>query len=149
MRSSRKAFLLSLLAGVILFGYSQYAFASQVEVGLAKSDIIENSDNRQIHSIELEFENASFLFLTLGKSEFDIYQNGQKIGQGQLDNFVLPPLSKILVDGTFVTDSKISNEQTNNIRIDGVLNYDLLVVSIDIPFVYHPTQEQAREFIQN
>lgn len=147
MRSSRKVVLIAFLVGVILFGYSQYAFASQIEVGLTRSDIIEEDEKGFVYEIELEFENASFLLLTLGKSQFDIYDNGKKIGSGNLDNFVLPPLSKISVDGTFVTDSKISDDKTNNLRIDGILDYDLRFLSIDIPFVYYPTNDQAREFI--
>jgi len=33
------------------------------------------------------------------------------------------------------------------VKISGVTKYDLLVTSIDVPFVYYPTEEQAREFI--
>ncbi len=147
MRASRKGVLIALLVGVILFGYSQYAFASQIEIGLAKSDIIEESEERFVYKLELEFENSSFLFLTLGESQFDIYENGEKIGSGTLDNFLLPPLSTITVDGTFVTDEKLTDDKTNNLRIDGVLDYNLRIISIDIPFVYYPTSDQAREFI--
>jgi hypothetical protein len=49
------------------------------------------------------------------------------------------------VKGTFHTDA--NSDESHSVKISGVTKYDLLVTSIDVPFVYYPTEEQAREFI--
>ncbi len=53
-----------------------------------------------------------------------------------------------LVDGTFQADTKL---KTGNdipiVEISGVTTYDVLFTSIDVPFVFYPSEDQAREFI--
>ena len=39
------------------------------------------------------------------------------------------------------------NTEGNFSIITGTTKYDVFFTSIDIPFVYHPTEEQAIEFI--
>ena len=51
------------------------------------------------------------------------------------------------VQGTFVTDSNGVYEETPEVKISGTTKYDAFVTSIDVPFVFYPTQEQASEFI--
>lgn len=146
MKSSKKvAIIVIIVAG--LFGYSQYASASQIGVVIIDSKVLSEDERGTTKSLQLEFDNPSLLTLTAGETDFVIYSDDKKIGDGTLETFVLPPLGKSLVDGTFQTDSKNESQNDGVVKITGVTTYDVLFTSIDVPFVYYPTGEQARKFI--
>ncbi len=129
-----------------IFGYSQYASASQIGVIITKSDLIEENDKESKYNVELKFQNPSFLTLTAGETEFFVVADDEMIGKGKLNSFVLPTLGSSFVEGTFTTTSD-SDSENPVVKITGVTKYDVLITSIDVPFVYYPTEEQAREFI--
>ncbi|KAF6243043.1 hypothetical protein C6988_04965 [Nitrosopumilus sp. b1] len=148
MQKSRKATLLILLVvGVGFFGYSQYASASQINAIITESSLLEENERGSAHNIQLEFDNPSLLLLTAGETDFIITADEKQIGEGELQSFVLPPMSKAKVDGVFLTYSDQKSDETQTIRITGVTQYDVLFTKIDVPFVYYPTEVQAREFI--
>lgn len=147
MNSSKKAGIVVLFVlGMSIFGYSQYASASQIGVSINQSELLHEDNNGQNYNVELLFENPSLLILTAGETEFFVISNDEIIGKGNLESFTLQPLSSSYVKGTFHTDVN-SNDNSHSIKISGVIKYDLLMTSIDVPFVYYPTEEQAREFI--
>jgi len=147
MKSSKKRGLIILfLLGMGIFGYSQYASASQIGVSITQSELLNEDEKGSNYNIELQFENPSLLILTAGETEFFIIANNEMIGEGQLEPFTLQPLDSSYVKGTFHTDSNV-DEESQSIKISGVTKYDLFFTSIDVPFVYYPTEEQAREFI--
>ena len=86
------------------------------------------------------------LVLTAGETDFFVLADDVKIGEGQLEPFVLPSIGSNSVKGTFTTNSN-SDSESPVVKITGVTNYDLFFISIDVPFIYYPTDEQAREFI--
>jgi len=86
------------------------------------------------------------LILTAGETEFFIISNDEIIGKGNLESFTLQPLDSSYVKGTFHTDVN-SDDESPSVKISGVTKYDMIITSIDVPFVYYPTEEQAREFI--
>lgn len=146
MKSSKKGglFVLFVLA-MSIFGYSQYASASQIGVSVAQSELLDENENSSNYNIELKFENPSLLIMTAGETEFFVISNDEIIGKGKLEPFMLQPLDSSYVKGTFHTDS--NNAESESVKITGLTKYDLLITSIDVPFVYYPTEEQAREFI--
>ena len=147
MKSSKKGGLIVLfLLGMSIFGYSQYASASQIGVSLAQSELLSENDESSNYNIELRFENPSLLIMTAGETEFFVILNDEMIGKGKLEPFTLHPLDSSYVKGTFHTDSN-DNGESQSVKITGITKYDLLITSIDVPFVYYPTEEQAREFI--
>jgi hypothetical protein len=147
MKSSKKAGIVVLfLLGMSIFGYSQYALASQIGVSISQSKLLDETESGSNYNIELRFENPSLLIMTAGETEFFVIADDEIIGKGQLELFTLYPLDSTFVKGTFHTDSN-TNKESQLIKITGVTKYDLVVASIDVPFVYYPTQEQAREFI--
>ncbi len=147
MKSSKKGGLIVLFVlGMSIFGYSQYASASQIEVSITQSELLNENENGSDYNIELQFENPSLLILTAGETEFYIIANNEIIGEGQLVPFTLQPLDSSYVKGTFHTDSNV-DEESKSIKISGVTKYDIFFTSIDVPFVFYPTEEQAREFI--
>jgi hypothetical protein len=146
MKSSKKAGIVVLvLLGMSIFGYSQYASASQIEVSINQSELLNENEKGSNYNIELEFKNPSLLILTAGETEFFIISNDEIIGKGNLESFTLQPLDSSFVKGTFHTDA--NSDEAHSVKISGVTKYDLLVTSLDVPFVYYPTEEQAREFI--
>jgi len=147
MKSSKKKGLIVLFVlGVSIFGYSQYASASEIEVSITQSELLNENEKGSDYNIELQFENPSLLILTAGNTEFFIIANNEMVGAGQLDPFTLQPLGNSYVKGTFHTDSNV-DEESQSVKISGVIKYDVFFTSIDVPFVYYPTEEQAREFI--
>jgi hypothetical protein len=131
---------------VSIFGYSQYASASEIGVSITQSELLNENEKGSNYNIELQFENPSLLILTAGNTEFFIIANNEMVGAGQLDPFTLQPLGNSYVKGTFHTDSNV-DEESQSVKISGVIKYDVFFTSIDVPFVYYPTEEQAREFI--
>ena len=147
MKSSKKVGLIILFVlGMSIFGYSQYASASQIGVSVVQSELLHENEENSNYNIELRFENPSLLIMTSGETEFFVISNDEMIGKGKLEPFTLYPLDSSYVKGTFHTDSNDSAE-SQSVKITGTTKYDLLITSIDVPFVYYPTEEQAREFI--
>ena len=148
MKSSRKAGVIVLFVlGMSIFGYSQYASASQIVVSISQSELLNENEKGSNYNVELQFENPSLLILTAGATEFFVISNDEIIGKGNLESFTLQPLDSSYVKGTFHTDVN-SDDESQSVKISGVIKYDLIVTSIDVPFVYYPTEEQTREFIQ-
>ena len=147
MEASKKIgiFVLFVL-GISIFGYSQYASASQIGVSITESELLDKTEFGSNYNIELKFDNPSLLILTAGETEFFVIANDSMVGKGNLESFTLEPLSSSMVKGSFHTNSQDS-DKSQSVKITGVTKYDVLFTSIDVPFVYYPTEEQAREFI--
>jgi hypothetical protein len=86
------------------------------------------------------------LTLPAGETEFFVFYDNEIVGKGNLESFTLYPISSIYVEGTFTTN--LNSDESKSVRISGITKYDLLVTTIEIPFGYHPTEEQTRKFIQ-
>ena len=147
MENSRKILIIVFVIGMGVFGYSQYALASQIGVMITQSDLIEENEQFSSYDIELKFENPSLLILTAGETDFFVIADDKTVGEGKLEPFTLSALSSKSVSGTFQTESNLESENLPIVKISGVTKYDVLFSSIDVPFVYYPTEEQAREFI--
>lgn len=61
MRSSRKIAIIVVIA-VGLFGYSQYASASQISAHITQSNLIEENDRESTYDVELRFDNPHCWF---------------------------------------------------------------------------------------
>lgn len=147
MKTAKKGgIVILLLLCMSIFGYSQYASASQIGISINQSELLNENESGSDYNVELQFENPSLLLLTAGETEFFVIANDEIIGKGKLEPFTLNPLDSSYVKGTFHTDSD-TNEESVSVRITGVTKYDVFVTSLDVPFVFYPTEEQAREFI--
>ena len=140
----KKSTIILFLLLLSIFGYSQFQSASQISVSISENAIINENDSE--YEIELEFTNPSLLTLPAGKSEFFVFYDNEKVGKGDLESFTLYPISSISVKGTFTTDT--NSDESKSVKISGIIKYDLLVTTIEIPFDYYPTKEQTRKFIQ-
>ena len=140
----KKSAIILFLLLLSIFGYSQFQSASQISVSISENAIINENDSE--YEIELEFTNPSLLALPAGKSEFFVFYDNEIVGKGDLESFTLYPISSISVKGTFTTDT--NSDESKSVKISGIIKYDLLVTTIEIPFDYYPTKEQTRKFIQ-
>ncbi len=147
MEKSRKGIIIVFVIGMSIFGYSQYALASQIGVVVIESDLIKKTDKGSSYNVELEFENPSLLILTAGDTDFFVIANGKTVGEGKLEPFTLPALGNSSVSGTFQTESNEKSQEVPVVMISGITKYDVLFSTIDVPFVFYPTEEQAKEFI--
>ena len=147
MNNSKKVVIISFILAMSIFGYSQYASASQIGVMIIESDLIEKTEKGSSYNVELKFENPSLLMLTAGETDFLVIADGKTIGEGKLEPFSLPPLNSISATGTFQTESETKQNEDSLVKISGITKYDVLFSTIDIPFEFYPTKEQAREFI--
>ena len=147
MKSSKKksTIILFLLLASIL-GYSQYQSLSEISVNISDNTIINEDKNNLNYKIELEFENPSLLTLPVGETEFFIFYDSKITGKGNLESFTLYPISSSYSSAIFVTDQKL--DEPKSVKISAITKYDLLNMSIEIPFDYYPTDEQTRKFIQ-
>ena len=147
MKASSKAVIVIItVLGVGIFGYSQYASASQIGVVVAQSELVGENGHTSTYSVELEFENPSLLVLAAGESEFFVISEEQTVGEGKLEPFVLPAMGSSTAKGTFQTELEEFDE-SEGLKISGLTKYDVFFTSMEIPFVFYPTQEQVREFI--
>ena len=140
----KKSTIILFLLLLSIFGYSQFQSASQISVSISENAIINENDSE--YEIELEFTNPSLLTLPAGKSEFFVFYDNEIVGKGDLESFTLYPISSISVKGTFTTDT--NSDESKSVKISGVIKYNLLTTTIEIPFDYYPTKEQTRKFIQ-
>jgi len=147
MNKSRKVLIIAFVIGMSIFGFSQYASASQIGVIITESDLIEKTDQGSSYNVILEFENPSLLMLTAGETDFLVIADGKTIGEGTLEPFTLPSLGSSSTSGTFKTESNTESEEVPIVMISGITKYDVLFSTIDVPFVFYPTEDQAREFI--
>ncbi len=85
--------------------------------------------------------------LTTGQTDFFVIADGKTIGEGSLEPFTLPALGSISTNGILQTESSNKSDETPKVKISGITKYDVLFSTIDIPFVFYPTEDQAREFI--
>ena len=72
MRKGKKSLIVLLILGMGLFGYSQYAFATQIGVIITQSELLTENENGATYNVELEFSNPSLLILNAGKTNFII-----------------------------------------------------------------------------
>ena len=147
MRPSKKTFLIILFLGVGIFSYTQYIAASNIGVIVIQNELLEKNDNISVYNLQLEFENPSLLVLNAGETDFEITVEDKKIGDGILEPFVLSSMSKATVNGVYLKEDQAVKEQSSNVKISGITKYEVFFTSLEIPFIYFPTDDQAREFI--
>ena len=140
----KKSTIILFLLLLSIFGYSQFQSASQISVSISEN--VNINENNSEYEIKLKFTNPSLLTLPAGKSEFFVFYDNEIVGKGDLESFTLYPISSVSVKGTFITDA--NSDESKSVKISGIIKYNLLVTTIEIPFDYYPTIEQTRKFIQ-
>jgi len=151
-KNSKIIMIIAIIGAVGAFGYFQYVSVTHLHVAIVNSKIIERTNDGTLYNMQLEFKNPSLMILNVGKTDFVISVEGQDLGSGILEPFTIPALGKTVEKTPFLADNTILDKynKTDNIpsvKLTGITKYDFLFASINIPFTYYPTQDEAREFI--
>jgi hypothetical protein len=61
-------------------------------------------------------------------------------------------MGKIASPAPFTADNKIldkynKSDSVPNVKLTGTSKYGISVISVNVPFTYYPTEQEAREFI--
>ena len=149
MRASKKLGIVILFLGICVFGYSQYISASNIGVIVTGNEFLEKKNSVSVYNVQLEFENPSLLVLNAGETDFTITVEDTKIADGVLEPFILSSMSKASVNGVYLKEDlfDIEENKSPNVKISGITKYDVFFTTLEIPFIYFPTDTQAREFI--
>ncbi len=149
MRVSKKIGIIILFLGIGIFGYSQYISASNIGVIVTQNEFLEKKDTVSVYNVQLEFENPSLLVLNAGETDFTITVEDTKIADGVLEPFILSSMSKASVNGIYLKEdlTEVEENQSLTVKISGITKYDVFFTTLEIPFVYFPSDDQAREFI--
>ncbi|MDE1769354.1 MAG: hypothetical protein KGI28_02205 [Thaumarchaeota archaeon] len=151
-RRSKVIIIVGIIAAVALFGYSQYLSATNLSISILQSKAIQKNDNNSLYNMTLQFKNPSVLPLTVGKTDFVISINNENLGTGTLQPLVIPPMGKIASQAPFLADNTIlhkydTTDNVPNIKLTGTSEYGIMGMTVNVPFTYYPTQQEAREFI--
>jgi LEA14-like dessication related protein len=151
-RRSKVITIVCVIAIVGFFAYSQYLSATNLSISILQSKIVQKNDNNSLYNMTLQFKNPSVLPLTVGKTDFTISINDENLGTGTLQPLVIQPIGKTVSLAPFLADNTIlhkynTSDTVPNIKLSGTSKYEILIITVNVPFIYYPTQQEAREFI--
>jgi len=151
-RRSKVIMTVCIIVVIGIFAYSQYVSATHLSTSILESKIIQRNNNNSIYNMTLQFQNPSLLPITIGKTDFIISINDENLGTGTLQPIIIPPMEKITSQTQFNAYNTIlhkydKNESVPKIKLTGTSKYEIMIISVNVPFIYYPTEPEAREFI--
>jgi LEA14-like dessication related protein len=154
LRRSKVVIIVVVILIIGIFTYSQYLSATHLSISILETKTIQRDNNNSVYNMTLQFKNPSLFPLNVGKTEFIITINDENLGTGTLQPLVIPPMGKIVSQAPFTADNVVlhkydKNKNIPNIKLSGMSRYEVLIVSVNVPFTYYPTEEEAREFIHS
>ena len=151
-RSKAVIIAVCIVAAVGIFAYSQYLSATHLSISILESKVIQRNAGNSLYNMTLQFQNPSLLPINVGQTDFVISINNENLGTGTLQPLVIPPMGKIASQAPFTADNTIlaKYDKSNvvpNVKLSGTSKYGISVISVNVPFTYYPTEQEAREFI--
>jgi LEA14-like dessication related protein len=153
MEKRTKIIVISIIvAAVGVFGFIQYLSVSQLHVSIIQSKVVDRTSQGTLYNLQLQFNNPSLLFLTVGRTSFAVSANGENLGNGVLQPSVIPAMGKTVAQTPFLADTAVLDKYNNtsnvpSLVLTGTSQYNVLFTTVSIPFTYYPTQDQSRAFI--
>ena len=152
MERRSKIAIVCIVAAVGIFGFVQYLSVSHLHVSIVQSKIMERTNQGTLYNLQLQFNNPSLLILNVGKTDFLVLANGENLGTGILQPSTIPALGKTVSQTPFLADNAVldkynGTDNTPSLKLTGTSKYDLIFTSVNVPFTYYPTQQEARDFI--
>lgn len=141
------------VAAIGIFAYSQYLSATHLSISIVESKIIQRNADNSIYNMTLQFQNPSLLPINVGQTDFSIsINNNENLGTGMLQPLVIPPMGKTASQASFSADNTIldkynKSDNVPNVKLIGTSKYGISIISVNVPFSYYPTEQEAREFI--
>ena len=102
----------------------------------------------------LQFKNPSLLPISVGQTDFTISINNENLGTGILQPLVIPSMGTVSSHAPFTADNTIldkynKNQNVPSVVLTGTSKYEIAIMSVNVPFTYYPTEQEAREFIHS
>ena len=130
----RKAGVIVAIA-LVAFGVSQYVAATGIAVSVTGSEFVESNAAGSTYDLSISVSNPTLFPINVGDTEFAVSEGGKVIGSGVIESFVMPIMGSAVVEGAYFVDSGAS-QNSADVRISGTTEYNLLFVSVSIPFEY-------------
>lgn len=151
-RSKAVIIAVCVVAALGIFAYSQYLSATHLSISILESKVMQRNADNSLYNMKLQFQNPSLLPINVGETDFVISINNENLGTGTLQPLLIPPMGKIASQAPFTADNKIldkynKNDSVPNVKLTGTSKYGISVISVNVPFTYYPTEQEAREFI--
>ena len=151
-RSKAVIIVVCVVAALGIFAYSQYLSATHLSISILESKVIQRNADNSLYNMTLQFQNPSLLPINGGETDFVISINNENLGTGTLQPLLIPPMGKIASQAPFTADNKIldkynKSDSVPNVKLTGTSKYGISVISVNVPFTYYPTEQEAREFI--
>src|SRR6185437_218371 len=151
-RSKAVIIAVCVVAALGIFAYSQYLSATHLSISILESKVIQRNADNSLYNMTLQFQNPSLLPINVGETDFIISINNENLGTGTLQPLLIPPMGKIASQAPFTADNKIldkynKSDSVPNVKLTGTSKYGISVISVNVPFTYYPTEQEAREFI--
>lgn len=151
-RSKAVIIAVCVVAALGIFAYSQYLSATHLSISILESKVIQRNADNSLYNMTLQFQNPSLLPINVGETDFVISINNENLGTGTLQPLLIPPMGKIASQAPFTADNKIldkynKSDSVPNVKLTGISKYGISVISVNVPFTYYPTEQEAREFI--
>jgi LEA14-like dessication related protein len=153
-RSKAIIIAVCVVAAVGIFAYSQYLSATHLSISILQSKVIQRNGDNSLYNMTLQFQNPSLLPINVGQTDFAISVNNENLGTGTLQPLVIPPMGKISSQAPFTADNTIldkynKNQNVPSVKLTGTSKYGIAIISVNVPFTYYPTEQEAREFIHS
>lgn len=151
-RSKAVIIVVCVVAAIGIFAYSQYSSATHLSISILESKATERNDNNSLYSITLQFKNPSLLPINVGQTDFVISINDENLGTGTLQPILIPPMGTISSQAPFTADNTVLDKYNKSdvvpkVKLSGTSKYGISIISVNVPFTYYPTEQEAREFI--
>jgi LEA14-like dessication related protein len=135
-----------------IFAYSQYLSATHLSISILQSKVVQRNGDNSLYNMTLQFKNPSLLPISVGQTDFTISINNENLGTGILQPLVIPPMGKVSSQAPFTADNTIldkynKNQNVPSVVLTGTSKYEIAIMSVNVPFTYYPTEQEAREFI--
>jgi hypothetical protein len=152
MERRSKIAIVCIISAVAVFGVVQYISLSHLHVSIVQSKVMERTNQGTLYNLQLQFNNPSLIILNVGKTDFLVLANGENLGTGVLQPSTIPALGKTISQTPFLADNAVldkynGTDNTPSLKLTGTSKYDLIFTSVNVPFTYYPTQQEARDFI--
>jgi LEA14-like dessication related protein len=153
-RSKAIIIAVCIVVAVGIFAYSQYLSATHLSISILQSKVVQRNDNNSLYDMTLQFKNPSLLPITVGQTDFTISINNENLGTGILQPLVIPPMGTVSSQAPFTADNAIldkynKNQNVPSVVLTGTSKYEIAIMSVNVPFTYYPTEQEAREFIHS
>lgn len=151
-RSKAVIIVVCVVAAIGIFAYSQYSSATHLSISILESKATERNANNSLYSITLQFKNPSLLPINVGQTDFVISINDENLGTGTLQPILIPPMGTISSQAPFTADNTVLDKYNKSdvvpkVKLSGTSKYGISIISVNVPFTYYPTEQEAREFI--